>query len=260
MTDRPDLPEPAEPADVRDSAEADADAAAAAAADSLAVRRLLAEARLDEPMPDDVAARMDDVLAGLGPLQGLPSSRTSAPAAENVVPIAAHRRRKVAGLMVAAAAVVAGAVVLGPHLPSSPGSGSATSAGGSSASNLAGDSASPGSAPELGNTGNDSGLQSSPNAPEAPVRSGRLVVRDRYFTADARQGRRLLDRASERGQVIAPVRGCSGVPDLHDAVAATYRGAPAALVYRDPEGSSQVVDLYVCGSGDPVRSTTLTAR
>ena len=29
------------------------------------VRRLLAEARHTEPMPDDVKARMDDVLAGL---------------------------------------------------------------------------------------------------------------------------------------------------------------------------------------------------
>ena len=33
---------------------------------------------------------------------------------------------------------------------------------------------------------------------------------------------------------------------------------PAALVYRRVEGSSQVVDLYVCGNPRPVRSTTLS--
>ena len=34
--------------------------------------------------------------------------------------------------------------------------------------------------------------------------------------------------------------------------------ARAALVYRRVEGSSQVVDLYVCGNPRPVRSTTLS--
>jgi hypothetical protein len=41
-------------------------------------------------------------------------------------------------------------------------------------------------------------------------------------------------------------------------VAAEYQHAPAALVYRRVEGSSQVVDLYVCGNPRPVRSTTLS--
>ena len=34
---------------------------------------------------------------------------------------------------------------------------------------------------------------------------------------------------------------------------------PAALLYHRPEGSTQVVDLVVCGSDRPIRSVTLPA-
>ena len=62
------------------------------------VRRLLADARHDEPMPADVADRLDRVLADL---QG-ESRRTPAP-----IDLAARRRRRVArNVLVAAAAVV----------------------------------------------------------------------------------------------------------------------------------------------------------
>ena len=36
-----------------------------------------------------------------------------------------------------------------------------------------------------------------------------------------------------------------------------YDGARAWLVFRAPEGESQVVDLYLCGSTKPARSITL---
>ena len=64
MTDRPDSPESEDLAEIAE------------------VRRLLADARHVDPMPDDVATRMDDVLAGLR------DSAEAAPAAD-VVPIAA---------------------------------------------------------------------------------------------------------------------------------------------------------------------------
>ncbi|WP_310961774.1 hypothetical protein [Nocardioides terrisoli] len=85
--------------------------------DDARVRALLADARTDEPMPADVAARMDDVLAGLAAgrssagAQHTPSA--TEPATERttrggtgrgtVVPL----RRRVLGGLVAAAAVVA---------------------------------------------------------------------------------------------------------------------------------------------------------
>lgn len=61
------------------------------------VRALLRSARSDEPMPGDVASRLDDVLAGLA----------SSPAApESVAPVIPLRRRLAPKLLAAAAAVV----------------------------------------------------------------------------------------------------------------------------------------------------------
>ena len=64
------------------------------------VRRLLAEARHTEPMPDDVAARLDRVIAGLAddpesrptPERGVRSRRTPRRAATQGGPAAAGRR------------------------------------------------------------------------------------------------------------------------------------------------------------------------
>ena len=61
------------------------------------VRALLRSVRSDEPMPSDVASRLDDVLAGLA----------SSPAApESVAPVIPLRRRLAPKLLAAAAAVV----------------------------------------------------------------------------------------------------------------------------------------------------------
>ncbi len=81
------------------------------------VRRLLADARHVDPMPDDVAARMNAVIARLG--DETPAARPEPPDT-NVIPIAPHRRRRAAALLVAAAAIVVGGVAfqnahLSPH-------------------------------------------------------------------------------------------------------------------------------------------------
>lgn len=225
------------------------------------VRRLLAEARLREPMPDDVAARLDDVLAGLRDQKPAPR-----PDLAEVVPISAQRRRRVAGLLVAAAAIVVGGVVVAPHvhLDSSSTSGAASSAGDRAAEAQA----SAGDTRNQGNTGNQGDTteekQASPStvAPStagAPrLRDGRLVVRSQHFSADALRGRALLD---DRAFLADQPKTCADVPTGSDAVAgivaAEYQGAPAALVYRPVAGTSQVVDLYVCGTPRPIRSTTL---
>jgi hypothetical protein len=46
-------------------------------------------------------------------------------------------------------------------------------------------------------------------------------------------------------------------PADSEVVRATYEKAPAALVYHPPAGSTQIVDLFVCGSSQPVRTITL---
>jgi hypothetical protein len=218
------------------------------------VRRLLVEARHTEPMPDDVATRLDDVLAGLAADAAAGAVTTTPQAKETfdgavVVPIAAHRRRRVAGLLVAAAAIVVGGVTIAPHLTpgsDSPGAASQDSTGGTS---------------DLGITGNDAHQPEKAPAPSSRatgglrLEKGLVVVRPRHFSSDARQGRILLqDTFSAQSASKVP---CPDVPGPGRRIAAEYQHAPAVLVYRRAEGSAQVVDLYVCGNDRPVRSTTL---
>lgn len=82
-----------------------------------AVRRLLADARHDAPVPADVAARLDATLAGLVAERSAPAPSTS-PAGAEVVDLAARRRRRRLGAFVAAAAaVVVAGVGVGQVLP-----------------------------------------------------------------------------------------------------------------------------------------------
>lgn len=209
------------------------------------VRRLLAEARHLEPMPEDVAARIDDVLAGL---------REQPVRRDDVIPISAARRRRVGALLVAAAVVVVGGAVIAPHV----------SRGGSAAPTSAADSAGGSTtSSELGNTGN--APPKAPAGPEAPqslvhsdrlsLSDGRVVVHPRRFSADALNSRALLPQAD----AASALQDCPALPRHADVVAARYQRAPAALVFRQARGGSQVVDLYICGSPRPVRSTTLPA-
>ena len=76
------------------------------------VRGLLAEARHTAPLPADVAARLERVLADLGEERaGSGAERSAAdvpapdPAAATVVPLAPRRRRRLTTVLVAAAAV-----------------------------------------------------------------------------------------------------------------------------------------------------------
>jgi hypothetical protein len=235
----PEAPEPTEPTEPTPPSDP------SAIAD---VRRLLADARHTGPMPDHVVARMDRVLASLG--DETATGRRDQPAAV-VVPIAAQRRRRAAALLVAAAAVVVGGVVLGPHLPH----GGSASPSGASAGDTAGDRGY-----EQGNTGSAGQTGGPAVAPtsKVPLRLGRVVVRPQQFPSAALQGQMMLARRTQLDH-LAELRACSGLPHQAKAVPAEYQHAPAALVYRRAVGSSQVVDLYVCGSSRPIRSTTLPA-
>jgi hypothetical protein len=235
VTDRPDSPESDETPEIAE------------------VRRLLAEARHTEPMPDAVAARLDDVLTGLTADAGssAPSlpERTRPRPREVVVPIAAHRRRRVAALLVAAAAIVVGGVTIAPHLGS----------GSSSQSTVSEDTAGSGTESDLGNTANGKSEHApEPLAPSKQLKivEGRVMVRPRHFSTDARQGRVLL----VQGQVSRDHDPrWPGGPRARAPGAPACKPPPAVLVYRPAEGTTQVVDLYVCGNDRPVRSTTLPA-
>lgn len=222
------------------------------------VRRLLADARHTEPMPDDVVARMDDVIAGL---RDTPAEHPAAAVeADNVVPLAVHRRRRAAGMLVAAAAIVVGGVVVAENLPQSS-SPSAESAGASAAQdnnqNDQNGSTVPQKSPKPHLFGNENSAR---GGLDAVLNAGRLVVHPRRFSLDALAGRQLLHRATPDSAISPGLARCASIPAGDGTVLrATYRQAPAALVYRRASGGSQVVDLYVCGSRRPIRSATLPA-
>src|SRR4051794_18157103 len=233
-------------------------------------------------MPDDVAARMDAVLADLaaetssepdGPQQSV----TPAPLHPVVVSLDVRRRRRAAGMLVAAAAIVVGGVVMAQHLPTSTSQSNATAAEDRGSS--AGDSLTvPSTAPVT--------PRATRHPEAAKLRFGRVVVSPQRFTTDALAARRLLQKrvtadssfsalSQTRLGCAAPAVGEEGVPPPAASpphtqprlgcaapavpgkrVGATYEGAPAVLVFHAPESGSQVVDLYVCGSPEPVRSAT----
>ena len=229
------------------------------------VRNLLAEARHTEPLPDDIAARLDAVLADLP----APGPRVSDRPASRPADLAAARRRRTArSLLVAAAAVV----LLGFGLQQ-------VTQGdlGASSSSSDSDSAAGGAAPEA--------------ADEQPSRTSKPSDRlsdDRGGDADsAESGARSFPRSavpltSQRfsrqvrriQSVGVATSGASEVlPTELDAasgcasagwgrgrvVAVTYDDEPGALVFRPASGDTQIVDLFLCGEREPTRSITLTA-
>ena len=84
------------------------------------IRRLLADARHTEPMPEAVVARLDRVLAGLSDDRTERADRADRADRAEVVDLMARRRRTVGQLLVAAAAVVAVGL---RHHPGPPGPG-----------------------------------------------------------------------------------------------------------------------------------------
>ncbi len=217
-------------------------------ADDARIRRLLAEARHTEPMPAAVVARLDRVLTGLA------SER--APIAP-VIDLA-RRRRTATKLLVAAAAVVVAGVGVGQVLPglgtSSNHDAQETTADGGGAG---GDAAAPKA------ESNESARAPSTVAPSdtAPFTGAGKPARIRsdHFGPDLRRlQQRLLQDSSAFTAVPGPT--CLSAPVGSGTVlAATYNDAAAAVVLRPPAGDTQVVDLYLCGHDQPLRSITLTA-
>ncbi len=215
-----------------------------------AVRRLLADARHTDPIPADVADRMDAVLAGLS--QEAPDE---ADTVADVVALDPRRRRRASGLLVAAAVIVVGGVVAAQQLAQGPGA--PQTAGG---------------APDRMSAGANSGAHGPEVTSPAPqangstaaplhTRDGRVLVRTRHFSADALAGREVLNGSfngtTDSLQLKRVSRSCVPTPAGSQVVRATYERAPAALVYHPVAGTTQIVDLYVCGSSRPIRSVTL---
>jgi len=221
------------------------------------VRRLLVDARHGEPIPVDVAARLERVLEQLA-VEGPDAVDPVAP----VIDLGARRRRRAAGLLAVAAAVVVVGVALGQVAdPSVSGDESAPAAGAdlaipneSSAREEAGTSE---VAPptQLDAPRFDDQLE-----PRAPIRLTEKSFAEQVLrfqsvdalvstTGDSFDGDTFNATASF---MCDPANWGPGrlLPVLYDKI-------PAVLAYRFPTGDSQTVDLLRCGTGEILRSTVV---
>lgn len=222
------------------------------------VRALLAAAKHARPAPDDVVARLDDTLASLVAER----REVRAP----VVTLASRRRRRAAGAMLAAAAVVVLGVGVTQVLPS-PGVGGQDDSTASSAESS--DQLSPklDQAPGAGQDGPaDSNLESA----EARAAEPKTSEHDSLL-ADPAYESALTSKAPLRPQLrrlmllhavsshLAPT--CVSI-DAGGAteVAITFDEMPGAAVYREPVAGRQRVDVYLCGSDEPLRTVRLRLR
>ncbi|WP_134740540.1 hypothetical protein [Nocardioides sp. 503] len=217
------------------------------------VRRLLAEARVEAPMPEDVVTRLDRVLAQLGEAEPGPDA--------HVVELASRRRRKVTTLLVAAAAVVAIGVGVGQVLPQAEQSDSQASsdadAGGDPAGGRA--QAPDAAAPEGSMERNDTTFDLVDGVPR--VRASRFaddVARVAELQSAQASDRDNLPNAlqsqadGDATAICDPAAWGAGKLQL-----VRYDAQPAVLAFRPPMGDTQVVDLLQCGTGELLRSVTL---
>ena len=228
------------------------------------VRRLLAEARHTEPMPDDVAARLDRVIAGLA---DDPEARPEGAdvAAAPVVRLD-ERRRRAGRLLLAAAAVVVGGVAVGQLV----GDGGAEDEASSPAAETADEQGLP--APDRDSAGSgqsfDEGDEELPGAVSGTRRSisrqPPVVLRSTRFAGDARAyapGAAATGRDAElaqSGDAPSSAATCpAGAWGGGRYVRVVVDKEAGWLVYRAPRGDTQVVDLFLCGTDSPERSATL---
>lgn len=223
------------------------------------VRRLLADARHTEPIPDGVAARLDRVLAGLA----------DEPARSAPVVGLAQRRRRATRLLAAAAAVVIGGFVVNDLVTPSNETASDSAlapreaAEGSGADRLDDDTLTEerAQAPQEAN-----GAAGSARTDAARDRRGVLELRSRDFSEQLLDRKGELTAAFQSGYLSdlsapeAAGRACGS--DAWGAgrfVPVTYDGRPAVVVLRRPQGDTQVTDVFLCGDTEPTRTITLPA-
>lgn len=237
--------------------------------DEARIRALLSGARATDPIPQEVAVRLDDALVGLAAERSVdpvePSPATGSEA--SIHPFARTRRHRVVALLGAAAAVAVVGLGVGALLDHD--------------SDSASDSAATGSSVERGEKAATEGEALKSVAPESASASDQVEadapawekvvpapraagVRSRHLTHDL--------AAIQSDYLPSPGRARYGKTLIHQPqgftcptadwgrgvlVAATYDGDPAYVAFRRPMGSTQVVEVLQCGTAEVLRSTTL---
>ena len=231
---------------------------------------MLADARHDGPVPPEVAARLDEVLAGLhddaDPAADVSAPETDAadePTAEpqrpaTVVPLR-RRAARMSRYVLAAAAVLVIGYGTTQVIGNTTGSNSDTSGAGSdsSAESAGGSGDAPSSAEDapLPSALQDLGIKGL-----VPLEPGSLDQDLHALGSTAEKDTTALRSARRLSGVCGPRT--RAVPAGSRTLAAAYDGRPTLVVYLPPEGGSQRVDLYLCDSANPrkpFRSVTLPA-
>ena len=245
------------------------------------VRRLLADARHDEGIPDNVADRLDRVLAQLHDEH----TSTDSP----VVELAARRRRRnAARLLMAAAAIVLGGVTVGQFFgtPNSSGDDAGTSTaadGGSERSESREDDGGDNLFEAPGAAAPETALESAPAYGDSaaaepqddqnqwgPVLDRELPLKlsaDSFeqdmlsLNEDRNQSLAKLAAAAEKSRNLirrAPAFDCPPAAyGQGTLVPAYYDDEPVVLAFRPPLGSNQVAELLRCGTAEKLRSVDL---
>ncbi len=216
------------------------------------VRRRLADARHTGPTPPDVVARLDRVLGDL------------AQEPDRTAPVVdlARRRRRVASLLVAAAAVVAVGVGIGQVMGPQSGSDTTSAESGAQADNGLGASQGQSKSGGEGTTSSDGPV---PVTGDAQEKAGLPRLRLDHLKEDFTVARRELASDAQAYSGPGSAARAAGAACAAKSwgrgrfVPVSYGGTPAVLVFRRAVGDTQVAELFLCGSEEPVRSVTLPA-
>lgn len=244
-----------------------------------AVRRLLAEARHDGPVPPEVAARLDQVLDGLvadDEADDLEVFESRAPAPVSDLAGVRRRRRNAGRLLLAAAAVIVGGVVVGQNLGGAGLDGSGDDAGSANGSL----SDTPRDSADLddeaaGESGQPPYAASEPDASDPvdllqSVRAPLTLTSDNFALDVQRQlartaaARRQAANAGYDGVLAYVTKNrdfvcADGSYGEGATLPAYYDAEEAVLVLRRPRSGFQRVDLVTCGTAVELNSVELPA-
>jgi hypothetical protein len=215
------------------------------------VRRLLTEARHDEPIPADVAERLDRVLADLPraePAEGL------AP----VVDLAARRRRRHAtALLAGAAAVIVGGFAVGQVIDvGDPEGGNAADSSAQEPVNrdAGGGESALAESPTSGSSAGASELAGSPMK-----LSSKSLERDLAAQLPSAEA----DMSPEASQVVEGFGCKTSAPSAYGRgrfFPAYYDGIPAVVALRPPAGDTQRADVLECATAAELASAVIASR
>ncbi len=225
------------------------------------VRRLLAEARHDAPLPTDVADRLDTVLAGLT------RDEPGAPGVAPVIDLAARRRRRnAAAVLAGAAAVIVAGFAIGQviDVSSSDDSGDTTSA----ESGADRDAQSDNQAQEGAGGGSLDGSGDAEAAPQAA--SGQVLKLSSKYLArdlDAQLGGYTANSDDSRtpapgalSSLGCPAPAPANKFGLGDFFPALYDNTPAVVALRPPADGLQQADVLDCSTAELLASVAITPR